>query len=118
MDPFTKTPRPAVNPWLLDELAIVPAFPDAPLSPVVEVRLQPAAASINIDTRGGAAACSSACGHCGRCSHGSRGNATCADCGARYDRGDFDSDAYCDDCRAQRDAHTDALEQRMAKEKR
>lgn len=42
-------------------------------------------------------------------------NATCTDCGVDYSKADGDPTTWCDACSDQRDAHTDALEMRMAK---
>lgn len=98
------------------DVAIVPAVPAAPLAPVVDVVLVPRHSHLTDTARGNdGAACSSGCGYCGRCSCGQRGTIACADCGGRYVKGECDNDNYCDGCRAERDAHTDALELRMAK---
>jgi hypothetical protein len=43
-----------------------------------------------------------------------RNNATCVDCGQDFSRAYDDQGAYCDGCSDHRDAHTDALEIRLA----
>jgi hypothetical protein len=42
-------------------------------------------------------------------------NATCTDCGIAYGKADHDPTTWCDACSDHRDAHTDALEIRLAK---
>ncbi len=55
--------QPEVIPFV--EVVIVPAFPEAPLRPVVEVELEPAPEDDDEIDEG--SRCGSACGFCGRC---------------------------------------------------
>lgn len=59
-------------------------------------------------------ACSSGCGYCGRCDRGPAANASCSDCGDLFVKGYDDVGSLCDVCCDQRDAHTEALERRLA----
>ncbi len=45
-------------------------------------------------------------------------NATCVDCGMDFSRAYDDQGAYCDGCSDRRDAHTSALEIRLASDGR
>jgi len=45
---------------------------------------------------------------------GPRGNASCSDCGEDFFKGQGDVGSLCDACCDQRDAHTSALEIRLA----
>lgn len=98
------------------ECALEPADPTAPLSPVVDVVLVPKAVFVNIhDDVVDGSACSSSCGFCGRCTDGVNTNCLCQDCGGAFWKGPEDCDSFCDSCRDVRDAHTTALELRMAR---
>lgn len=62
--------------------------------------------------------CNADCGWCGACTSGPRLNATCSDCHEDFHKGRDDVGNLCDACCARRDAHTDALQLRMAKAQR
>jgi hypothetical protein len=81
-----------------------PVTPDAPLTPVLDVRIVPRNA------------CDDSCGFCGRCSAGPEPNAQCGDCGEPFWLGHDDTGRLCDACCDRRDAHTDLNDlKRMAK---
>ena len=104
--------RPKVFPYasveiVREDVIVVPA----PLEAPVVVPREP---TTREDESNDGDACSSWCGYCGRCSSGPRANAECSDCQAPFWKGRDDVGNLCDDCCTARDAHTDALERRMA----
>jgi len=91
-------------PRAIVDAVLVPVDPDAPLAPVVDVRIE------------ARTVCDEGCGFCGRCSEGPPANAICEDCRAPFWLEHDSTGRLCDTCCSQRDHHTDLLElKRMAK---